>query len=211
MRNNVKLYNTNNPKLTVDEGGNYQVEVKNSICTAISPPAVVFEIPLLDPTITTRPDSVICPVDEPFLLEAATQGGKWQGNGLNSEGIFTPINAQIGENIIYYTLDFNCYEQDSILIDLGCELQLFIPNVFTPNNDEHNENFVIKAVNLLTFEMQIFNKWGELIFQSNDINNLWDGYFKGRVVPTGVYSYVVNVYGKDGQAVNKQGTISVIR
>ena len=59
--------------------------------------------------------------------------------------------------------------------------------------------------------MQIFNKWGELIFQSNDINNLWDGYFKGRVVPTGVYSYVVNVYGKDGQVANKQGTISVIR
>lgn len=211
IRDNIKLNNTNNPTLIVDEGGDYQVEVKNSICTAISPPAIVFEIPLLDPTITTRPDSIICPVDEPFLLEASTQGGKWQGNGLNSEGIFTPINAQIGENMIYYTLDFNCNEKDSMLIDLGCEMQLYIPNVFTPNNDEHNEEFVIGAVNLLDFDMHIFNKWGELIFQTNNINDRWNGHFKGRVVPTGVYSYVINAYGKDGQAANKQGTISVIR
>ena len=94
---------------------------------------------------------------------------------------------------------------------MGFELQIFVPNVFTPNADEHNEKLVIKAVNLLDFEISIYNRWGELIFYSNDIENRWDGKFNGYTVPTGVYSYVLKAYGKDGQAVNKQGTITILK
>ena len=211
MRDNIKLTNTNQPSIVVEDGGEYKVEVTNSICSAVSPPAVVYEVPILDPTILTRPDTIICPVDEPFTIEVVTPGGSWIGNGVNYEGLFIPINAPLGENIIYYTLSNNCNEIDSILIELGCELQIFIPNVFTPNSDEHNEKLVIKAVNLLDFEISIYSRWGELIFYSNDIENRWDGKFNGNIAPTGVYSYVLKAYGKDGQAVNKQGTITILK
>ena len=49
MRDNVKLTNTNQPSIVVDEGGEYKVEVRNSICSAVSPPAVVYEIPSIRP------------------------------------------------------------------------------------------------------------------------------------------------------------------
>ena len=172
---------------------------------------MVYEIPLLDPTILTRPDSIICPVDDPFTLEVVTPGGNWIGNGVNYEGLFIPINSPLGENIIYYTLSNNCNEIDSILIELGCELQIFIPNVFTPNVDEHNEELVIRAVNLMDFEISIYNRWGELMFYSNDIEHQWDGKFNGNTVPIGVYSYVLKAYGKDGQVVNKQGTLTILK
>lgn len=210
-RNNIKIPNTNQSSIFVEDGGEYVVEVANSICSAVSPPAVVYEIPLLDPTILTRPDSVLCPVDEPFFLEAVTSGGSWIGNGMNNEGLFTPINAPLGENIIYYTLSNNCNETDSIQIELGCELQIFIPNAFTPNSDEHNEYLIVKAINLLDFEISIYNRWGELMFYSNDIENQWNGKFKDNSVPTGVYSYVLKAFGKDGQVVNKKGTITILK
>ena len=49
------------------------------------------------------------------------------------------------------------------------------------------------------------------MFYSNDIENKWDGKFNGNTVPIGVYSYVLKAYGKDGQAVNKQGTITILK
>ena len=83
--------------------------------------------------------------------------------------------------------------------------------MFTPNIDEHNEDLVVKAVNLLDFEISIYNRWGEIMFYSKDIEDQWDGKFKGNIVPTGVYSYVFKAYGKDGQVVNKQGTITILK
>jgi gliding motility-associated-like protein len=59
--------------------------------------------------------------------------------------------------------------------------------------------------------MKVFNQWGELIFTSTDINKGWDGTAKGKLQPTGVYVYVVNVVLQDGTAVNKRGFINLIR
>ena len=53
--------------------------------------------------------------------------------------------------------------------------------------------------------------WGELMFQTNDINATRDGKFKGKVVPTGTYSYIYTAFGKDAQIVNKSGTINIFR
>jgi len=78
----------------------------------------------------------------------------------------------------------------------------FIPNAFTPNGDGTNESFLGKGYTryISQFEMQIFNRWGELVFETKDIDEGWDGRSQrnGRLSPTGVYLYVVNLTGLNG-------------
>lgn len=69
----------------------------------------------------------------------------------------------------------------------------YLPNTFTPNDDGVNDTFLPKATNIQSFEITIFNRWGENIFKSNDFNNVWDGTYKGEQVKDDVYVWQVKV------------------
>ena len=173
--------------------------------------ALVAIKPYKNPQILTSIDTVICPIDPPFQIESLTEGGRWFGNGLNNTGLFTPIFAGVGDHWLTYSFPENCNETDSVLLTVSCELQLYIPNSFTPNSDDRNESFVLQANNLIDFEITIFNRWGKQLFYSNNIADSWDGKFKGKVVPAGNYSYVVKAYGNDGQMVTKTGNVNILK
>ena len=173
--------------------------------------ALVAIKPYKNPQILTSIDTVICPIDPPLQIESLTEGGRWFGNGLNNTGLFTPIFAGVGDHWLTYSFPENCNETDSVLLTVSCELQLFIPNSFTPNSDDQNESFVLQANNLIDFEITIFNRWGKQLFYSNNIADSWDGKFKGKVVPAGNYSYVVKAYGNDGQMVTKTGNVNILK
>src|ERR1044072_5760050 len=64
---------------------------------------------------------------------------------------------------------------------------IFIPNCFTPTGDGKNEIFKAESSSVTKFHMQIFNRWGQLIFESYDINDGWDGRYKGNIVQEDVY------------------------
>lgn len=67
----------------------------------------------------------------------------------------------------------------------------YIPSAFTPNKDGLNDFFKVFG-NAKTFEIKIYNRWGELVFKSSDINQSWDGTYKGKLSVTGAYTYIVN-------------------
>ena len=67
-------------------------------------------------------------------------------------------------------------------------VELFIPNTFTPNGDQHNDLLVTTGNNIETFYMIIVNRWGDIVYSTNDINKFWDGRFKGNPVKQGVYT-----------------------
>ena len=87
---------------------------------------------------------------------------------------------------------------------------LFIPNTFTPNGDDHNELFLILGNNFKTFNIQIFNRWGELMFISESSDKSWDGTFDNKKVQEGAYYYNVKVLGNDNIIVELSGTVSII-
>ncbi len=89
--------------------------------------------------------------------------------------------------------------------------RLDIPNAFTPNNDGKNDIFLAYGSNIRSFNMKIFNQWGEMVFESNDILNGWDGTFKGERQPIGTYVYVVEASFNDGEQVIRKGSITLIR
>ena len=84
-----------------------------------------------------------------------------------------------------------------------------IPNAFTPNNDGLNDIFKPLHSNVSEYKMYIFNKFGEKVFESNDINIGWDGYFKGKIIQD-VYVYKIE-FKKDDEWVNVNGKVLLIK
>lgn len=97
-----------------------------------------------------------------------------------------------------------------------CEPTFFIPNTFTPNNDDLNDYFSPKQSGYFKeYYMEIFNRWGELIYISNDINKGWDGKMTGNDVQNDVYIYKIfySYFNENGILVqkNKVGTVTLYR
>jgi gliding motility-associated-like protein len=88
---------------------------------------------------------------------------------------------------------------------------LFVPNAFTPTSDGNNEYFLAVGDGIISYKMIIFNRWGELLFESNDINKGWDGKFQGVLCPSGVYTYFIDAAGSDNRAYQFNGTVTLIR
>jgi gliding motility-associated-like protein len=89
---------------------------------------------------------------------------------------------------------------------------IYISNAFTPNDDGKNDKFrIIAADNYQQFKLLIFNKWGGLIYSTTDINNAWDGRFKGELQPTGPYVYYVEIHTASNKKISKKGTIMLLR
>ncbi len=89
--------------------------------------------------------------------------------------------------------------------------QLFFPSAFTPNQDGLNDTFEPKGRFIGTFQMKIFNRWGELIFVSNDLLEGWDGHYRGKPVTEGAYIYKVDGTDLDGTPFVKSGSLVLIR
>lgn len=88
---------------------------------------------------------------------------------------------------------------------------VFIPNVFTPNNDDVNDVFEIIGENIAAIECQIFNRWGEKIYSWDNLAGFWDGKYNGTLVSDGTYFYVANITWKDDSKETLRGHISVLK
>ena len=135
----------------------------------------------------------------------------------NAEGLLnldTLSTLTVSDSGIFYVevIDFNgCSDvSDDAIIYTKPYTNLFIPNAFTPNGDDHNELFVISGVNIKTFNIQIFNRWGELMFMSESIDKSWDGTFANKKVQEGSYYYNVKVLGDDKRMLESSGTVNII-
>lgn len=89
--------------------------------------------------------------------------------------------------------------------------EIFVPNVFTPNGDGRNDKLLVFGNYVSTIRFQVFNQWGELLFVSENMNTGWDGTYRGRPQPVGVYAYTLKVVLQDGTVVNKNGSVNLIR
>ena len=90
-------------------------------------------------------------------------------------------------------------------------MSLYIPNSFTPNGDGMNETFGAYGESVNGYTMQVFDRWGELVFESSAINNKWDGSYKGKMAPQGSYVYKITAQGPDGRVSARKGTVNLIQ
>lgn len=86
-----------------------------------------------------------------------------------------------------------CYDERQIVVEEVCEARVYAPNAFRPgSNNEENRAFRVASNNYVAdFSVFIYNRWGELIYQSTNLDFAWDGTYKGREAPAGTYAYVI--------------------
>ncbi|MBP7809604.1 MAG: gliding motility-associated C-terminal domain-containing protein [Bacteroidia bacterium] len=98
------------------------------------------------------------------------------------------------------------------VIEDGCfDTDVFVPNTFTPNGDGVNDIMYARGHKLTTIYFAIYNRWGEMVFETNDIKTGWDGNYKGRPADVGVFGYYVKYTCVSGQENFKKGNITLIR
>lgn len=93
-----------------------------------------------------------------------------------------------------------------------CNLLRFLPNAFTPNKDNLNDCFGVKNWPATTsFELCIYNRWGQLVFKTNNILECWNGEFKQQPQPSGTYVYTIKATTPTCGSLSNKGTITIIR
>ena len=96
--------------------------------------------------------------------------------------------------------EYGCIDSVYKVIIIDEDVAVYIPNTFTPNDDNINDVFNVKGLGLKTegYTMQIFDRWGTLVYSTRDLNKGWDGTIKGQKAADGVYIYNVRVIGDNG-------------
>ncbi len=109
------------------------------------------------------------------------------------------------------TSDFGCTDSISKVITVDDEYSIYIPNAFTPNGDGINDTFQPKGSGFTKYNLNIFDRWGTRIFQSNDLTNAWDGFLKGAHCEDGVYTYKITLLTIGGKAKDLTGSVTLIK
>jgi len=104
-----------------------------------------------------------------------------------------------------------CEQKACVTIEVSPESSLYIPNAFTPNGDNLNDVLYTPSTNITTYHLVIYNRWGNLVFESHDAENGWDGTYKGERVKNDVYNYLLIAEGIDHAVYKKTGFIAVIK
>jgi len=102
--------------------------------------------------------------------------------------------------------DTTCQPVSAIVTDL-----VDVPNAFTPNSSDINNKVFVKGFGITKLQFIIWNRWGQKVFETNDVNIGWDGKFKGVVQPMDVYAYTLSAEFSDGKKATKKGDITLIK
>lgn len=120
--------------------------------------------------------------------------------------------------IVKVSNEGGCEALDNLMIFVTCGAsQVFIPNTFSPNADGSNDVFYVRGTNIFKVrQMNIFNRWGEVVFQktavnANDAGAGWDGRFNGKLLNPDVYVYVVEVVCETGGILMYKGNVTLVR
>ena len=97
------------------------------------------------------------------------------------------------------------------MLDICGDVYIFVPNAFSPNDDGENDILFVRGQNLEEVTLKIFDRWGELVFESTDQAIGWDGTFRDKPVDPDVYVYHLQVICFDGQENLIKGNITVLR
>jgi gliding motility-associated-like protein len=206
----------------VKVSGTYYIKAQGvNNCTSTKPVAVVVSIYKLVagiryPTITTQANTQT-------QLSARNLGTSYSWvppTGLNSSLIKDPVfdYDKNVEYLINITRDNGCITVDTQLVrilpvtETRLRSDLFVPKAWTPNNDGHNDKLFPLTVNIKELKyFRVFNRWGQLVFETNIIGLGWDGIFQGKPAVMDVYTWTVEAIGVDGKYIKKAGNSVLIR
>jgi len=197
---NNQTANTSSTNVEIDQSGSYDVtldvitELGCMTSLTLSNYLIVHEIP--SPNFITQPE-IIGHCDKTIKLINFSTGYDsltWSfgdGSISSDDTTSTYTYEEVGDYIINLNLvnEFGCENSFNREITPEVSVPFFTPNAFTPDEDDLNEVFIPQVGCTDFFEFWVMNRWGEVIFYSNDQNIGWDGTYEGQVCPIGVYGW----------------------
>jgi gliding motility-associated-like protein len=187
--------------------GNYSLTVKDANNCLLSPSFTVKDsVNIL--LLNLGKDTSFCPGNSTVLQAGNFSQYLWQNNTTNST--FTVTTT--GKYFVRVTDAAGCTASDTINVYVDCS-DIYFPSAFTPNKDGLNDLFgAIGNVNALTsFSLQVFGRWGQLVFSTNNPFEKWDGKQNGIDMDLGVYVFMATYSINNQIAKNKKGTIMLMR
>lgn len=180
------------------------------------PDTLITTIIVHPAAVITLEDSTTIHPGESYQISPVTNGTAFSwtpAGGLSSKYISNPIaTPQVNTRYILYTVTENgCRATDSIYIYVDDNELITMPNAFTPGSNSNNILYIIKRGLLSLNYFRIYNRWGNLVFESTDINAGWDGTYKGVPQPIGVFVYTIQAVSNKGKIINKAGNITLLR
>lgn len=197
------------PTYTVRQMGSYSVRVGQAGCTVTDSIRVRYVRP---PSLELGPDKDLCGAER-FTIKPTVADGTFSWldpfpdveRTVGSSGVF---RAQVHNECATVT--------DSVVISYGaCDCVLYAPNSFTPNGDGINDVFLTYGCGDLSIRsLTVVNRWGEVIFQTDQSPFQWDGFYRGELCPAGAYAWRIEYILRRGNKQtldHKQGTLALIR
>ncbi len=203
-----------NPMASPDSTTTYTVTVTGSGCKPATDhvTVTVYQPPVV--TVSATTDSVAIGSSTQLSATGGVEYAWTPTTWLNDGSVANPISTP-DSTIKYFvtaTDIFGCAGNDSITIYV-ISGAFWAPTAFTPNGDGKDDIFYIHGTGISNFELDVYNRWGEQIFRSQDINQGWDGrrQISGEQLPDGAYVYYVKGNTSDGKSINTSGMINLIR
>lgn len=193
----------------------YSVTITDTTCNFDSTFTVLVTERALPVIKASRSNDIDCAFKNARLTATGGIQYLWQPAGtLSSSNISNPVATPTANTLYIVTGTDNngCKNKDSVTVSVKDGINAYdIPNSFTPNGDRLNECFGIKhwgdAQNAIFI---IYSRWGEKVFETNNVNNCWDGTFKGQPAEVGNYVYYVRARTACGD-LEKKGNVLLIR
>ncbi len=142
---------------------------------------------------------------------------EWSFGDGNGSAIFSPTHTYETYGVFTVTLNannqYNCPDQEQLVIEVKPSFNVYIPNAFTPDGDNHNGVFLVEGFGIQEkdFSFVIYDRWGEVIFESSDRSIGWDGTYKSHPAQDGVYTWVVRFRDLTDTKHELNGHVSLLR
>jgi gliding motility-associated-like protein len=194
-------------------GGIYQVIVSIGNTCADSAQVTIVVNPSPKLVIVINPDS--CSTGTGNISVVATSPNApisflWS-NGSTEDtltGLFQgDYQLTVTDNVACSTINFlNMFNNKD-----GCDCFVYVANAFSPNGDNNNEFIPVRGLCVKSISFKIFNRWGNLVFETDQLNEGWNGYYQDELQNTGVFVYVLEATLENGKTVKESGDITLIR
>ncbi|GDX53097.1 hypothetical protein LBMAG27_21440 [Bacteroidota bacterium] len=207
--------NIPNPTCYVGQSTNYMVIVSDGMCFSDTAYVFVQVHPL--PMVYAGEDQVVLAGDD-VTLSGSGNGTTYMW--LPSDGADCPdcLKTIVHPDItttytLWITNDFGCSAADNVVIKVGCTADVvFVPNAFSPNGDGNNDVFYVRSKGVKTLNyFRIYDRWGALVFESTDLHKGWDGNVRNKIAMPGVYVWYMEGACANGQKVDLQGNVTMVR
>jgi gliding motility-associated-like protein len=139
----------------------------------------------------------------------------WNFGDGNTSTTQNPSNTYDGAGVylvsLYVENAYGCSSQIEKEVAIKPVFSFYVPNAFTPDNDGDNDTFKGKGVNIDEYNMMIFDRWGEKIFETEILEEGWDGYYQNSLVQNGVYVYKIKLKDVLGENHNYIGSVTLVK